>query len=191
MEPEKLIAAVVAALLGLLPMLTNAVISQVDKRSKAGRVDKAIDLAKRRIEFSSQWYQARLQFDTQERINEIKEELAKEFDEIKKFVETEMAVPLVAANLPVDRKQSRFQRLFLLYLPKSLLGWLYHTLFYIFFAIFILFGFLTISDIFSYGFTEFGIDVTLMIMPFLPALLFSFLANSLERKLAKESENNK
>ena len=186
---EKQLAAIVAALLGLLPILANAIINQVEKRSKAGRVDKAIDLAKRRIEFASQWFQARQQFDSQERINEVKVEMAKEFDEIKKYVESALALPLTSME-PEAKKRSRFQRLLLLYLPKSLNGWLYHTLFYIFFAIFILFTVLTIRDF--NNFSEFDpVGTIISIVPFLLALLFGFLANALDRKLAKDGESDK
>ncbi len=181
MSKDQFLQALVGSLLGLLPLLFSAISHQLETRSIASRRDNAIDLAQRRIAFLTAWFQTRQQVDSPERLAAVKENLAHEFDDIKSFVDSELERPQAAHAAMHSTDRLWYHRLFLLFWPRVLSGWVLHALFYMMVSIVVLFTLAQIPD----GTNNLD-GFFFATLPFLLlAVLFNVLANHSDRKLAQ------
>ncbi len=130
MDQKTFIAALVAALLGLLPTILQALVSWLEKRSLVQRKEETLDFAGRQVAFLSTWMQARQQSDASQKIDEIKNEVASELDAIKVHVNSIMDIPHNRPTVNTDDRDF-FQRLFLFYAPHTADGWVHRGLYFL------------------------------------------------------------
>jgi hypothetical protein len=99
---------------------------------------------------------------------------------------------VVGGKPPSPRELSFLRRVFLLYNPRTLLGWIFHTLFYISTMIFGLDGLLDLSILFQRGVGEFLSEVASNVLVFgLLSLIFQRLARrNASRNVARLEEPN-
>ena len=130
MDQKTLIAALVAALLGLLPTILQALINWLEKRSLVQRKEETLAFAEHQVAFLSAWMQTRQQSDSGQKLDEIKNEVASELDGIKAHVNAVMDIP---HNRPIVNTNDRnfLQRLFLLYPPHTADGWVHRGMFFL------------------------------------------------------------
>ena len=130
MDQKTFIAALVAALLGLLPTTLQALISWLEKRSLVQRKEETLQFAGHQVAFLSAWMQARQQSNSSQKIDEIQNEVALELDTIKAHVNAVMDIP---HNRPIVNTDDRnfFQRLFLFYAPHTADGWVYRGVYFL------------------------------------------------------------
>jgi hypothetical protein len=105
----------------------------------------------------------------------------------------EIAPSTVVGGKPSSPRELSFlRRVFLLYNPRTLLGWIFHTLFYISTMIFGLDGLLDLSILFQRGVGEFLSEVASNVLVFgLLSLIFQRLARrNASRNVARLEEPN-
>lgn len=129
MNLSKYIDALIASLLGLIPLFVTALLNWLDKRSRLARKEEEIDFAQRRVSFLSAWLQARQQTEAEEESVTIKKSIAEELDGIKKSLDPILLQPHIQPLVKTS-EQNLFLRLFLLYPPHKMEGWVYRGLFF-------------------------------------------------------------
>jgi hypothetical protein len=142
---DKLIAVIGTAIVGLLPLIANPIISAVQRRGRRARRDDAISVAKERVEFVESWIKAQELVSTAERLAEQKKAASQELDEIRGGVLKSLEE---ATHTPTPIADRHFvERALLLYRPNSVGGWLWHTLFYMTVLMFIAIEALTVLSV--------------------------------------------
>lgn len=141
---NQMIIIIVGALAGLFPAILTWVLSWLEKRTLATKQNRALDLAKRHIEFLESWVKVQETLCSPERFEAIKQEASKELDELRKSLSERLAADY--DDIEEDEK-NLLQRIFLAYWPHNVAGWVFHTLFYMFLSMTVLFLF-----------TSYGID---------------------------------
>jgi hypothetical protein len=122
------LAVVITGIVGLFPLLANTLISIFQGRTSRAHRDDAITVAKQRIEFLDSWIKSQESVSTAEHLAELKQIASEELDDIRRGVLTALATTAAKPSRAADRHA--VQRLFLMYRPHSIAGWVWHTLFY-------------------------------------------------------------
>lgn len=179
---------ILGGLVGLFPILLTSLLSWSDKRSNATKQQKALEMAKNRIDFIERWVKVQEALNSTERFEEIKQESADELARIRK----ELSVILDEDKETIDdREKPLFQRAFLLYRPYSFLGWVMHLAYYFFLIITI--GLIIdlrpgvdfATDIFTWE-RVFFIDLPIMIVYAIPMLIIRAIALGVDRNATKK-----
>jgi len=173
---------IVGALAGLFPVLLTSILSWFEKRSLATKQNRALDLAKGHTEFLDSWVKVQETLCSAERFEEIKQDTSAELDRLRKS----LADSLVEKEKDDEEdEKSLLQRLFLAYWPHNVAGWVFHTLFYMFLSMLVLYMF------------QFGIDpdtdqlssvkvyddiYSIILFFILPLLFIHWLARRTDRK---------
>ncbi len=125
-----------AAILGLTPVF----LKWLNDRSNEAANRREIQKAKEQIEFWQVWLKAQREVTTDERFNELKNDVSRRLDQL---VETSDEFAASKSDKTEEEfRHSFLQRLFLAYFPHTTVGWVLHTLFYVSFsfAAMLLFG---------------------------------------------------
>lgn len=130
---EQIIPIIVGALVGLFPTLLATLVKWLDKRGLAARQNRALSLAQQRVAFLDSWTKVQETLCSPEQFDEIKREVSNELVQINQtlcenLVEEE-------DEFVTFEERNVLQRLFLLYTPRSVTGWVLHILFYMFVGI--------------------------------------------------------
>jgi hypothetical protein len=182
MEQNKFIETLLASLLGLIPLIATALLNWLDKRSRLARKEEEIDFAQRRISFLSNWLQAREQTEVGEESAMIKKNIAEELDGIKKSLDPILLQPHIQ---PIVKTSERhfFLRLFLLYPPHKMEGWVYRGLFFMCLSGIVFFAFIALYPDPAYPLSSKLLGSVCLAVPFLlMAVVFHFLATGSDRK---------
>ena len=125
---EQITIVIIGALVGLFPTLLATFIKWLDKRGLTARQDRALSIAQQRVEYLNAWIKVQETLCSPEQFDEIKQEVSKELVQInrnlrKNLVEEE-------DEFVTFEERNSLQRLFLLYTPRSVSGWVFHIIFY-------------------------------------------------------------
>ncbi len=120
----KEIIPLLAAIIGLTPV----VLKWINDRSTEAANRRSVQQAKENVEFWQVWLQAQKEVASAERFAELKNEVAQRLDMlIQKTIEAERREKNKRSGI---ENHSFLQKAFLLYMPHSASGWIFHTLFY-------------------------------------------------------------
>lgn len=182
----QLIFIIVGAIAGLFPVFLTSALSWLEKRSLATKQNRALDLAKRHIEFLDSWVKVQETISSSEHFEEIKLEASEDLDQLRKSLSERMVEEEEDIE---DDEKNLLQRLFLAYWPHNAAGWVWHTLFYMFLGMNVLwvFGIGIDPDTGQYSRDVFWEDINttlFLIVPllFVPLLLIRWLAVKTDRK---------
>jgi len=186
------IIPLLAAIIGLTPVF----LKWLNDRSKEAANRRSVQQAKEQVEFWQTWLQAQREVSTDKHFAELKSEVAQRLDKlIQKYVEIEEKEK---SRILTGDEHSFFQRIFLLYMPHSASGWIFHTLFYITisFTFMLMIG-LSIQpeDIgarpsWEYFKAELGLNIAILLFFVIIAFIFQRLARRTERKITKKQKEN-
>ncbi len=121
----KEIIPLLAAIIGLTPVFLN----WLNERSSVAAKKKSIEQAKQQVELWEMWLKAQREVTSDDRYKELKNEISQRLDSLlQKSIEVEKQ-----EEDKKDGVENHFflQKLFLLYMPHTPSGWIFHTLFYI------------------------------------------------------------
>lgn len=183
----KEIIPLLAAIIGLTPVILN----WFNERSAEQAKRKTIDRAKLQVEFLEAWLKAQREVTSDERYDQVKNEVSERLDALlQKTIETDESEQEKSSN-----EESHFflQKWFLLYMPHTPPGWIFHTLFYItisFAAMFLFGSSLPTDDInadpsWEYFKSDLGFIIPAFLFFMLVALVFQRLARQSERRYLK------
>jgi len=182
---SQMIIIIVGAFAGLFPALLTWATSWFEKRSLAAKQNRALDMARRQIEFIDDWVKVQEGLTTTERFEAIKKEASQELDNLQKSLSEQLTEEREKKEEEVEEK-NLLQRLFLAYWPSSVAGWVWHTLFYMFLSITVLilltaFGIDPETNQFSIETLQEDIIMVLVLLV-LPMLFIRWLAIRTDRK---------
>ncbi len=132
---DKLIIPLASSMVGLIPVLINLSVNWLDKKSHRAQRDAELQYANQRVMFLMSWFNLQKEIAEAEHMKRVREMMS---DELRDMYEA-----YAHAMLEVEQESQRRQelmkrvknmnfikRLFLLYTPYNIRGWLFHTLFY-------------------------------------------------------------
>ncbi len=182
-QSQQIVIIIVGALAGLFPVLLTSALSWLEKRSLATKQNRALDLAKKHIEFLDSWVKVQETLCSAERFEEIKQETSDELDQLRKSLSERLAEE---EKDDEENEKNLLQRLFLAYWPHNVAGWVLHTLFYMFLSMTVLF-LITVFGV-DPETDQYSLEETLSdlygLIPFfiLPMLVIRWLAVRVDRK---------
>lgn len=129
LEKHLAVATAVVAFITLLGSTWARVAAWSERRSIKAKFQDEIGLAERRIAFLDTWLKVQEAVCTAERFEQVKQETARELDDLR----NKLADSLRLADQRKDKVHARksMQRMFLLFLPHNLGGWICHLAFYV------------------------------------------------------------
>ena len=130
---EQITIIVIGALVGLFPTLLATVIKWLEKRDLAAKQNRALDLAKQRVEYLNGWIKVQEAVCSPEQLAEIKQDVSLELVQINRTLREELVEE--KDELVTFEERNALQRWFLLYNARSGPGWVFHILFYMFLGI--------------------------------------------------------
>lgn len=130
-----LIIPIASSMVGLIPFLINLTINYFDKKSHKAQRDSELNYVNQRINFLNGWFNLHKEVSGQEQMLRVREVMADELREVyEDFAHALLEVDKISKQrheLMIRVKNMNLvKRLFLLYTPYNVRGWLYHTLFY-------------------------------------------------------------
>jgi hypothetical protein len=132
---DKLIIPLASSMVGLIPVLINLTVNWLDKRSSLARRNVELQYANQRVGFLTSWYNLQKDVSDTEQMKRVREMVSEELREMYE----EFANAMLDMEEETRKRQELIlrvkgmnlvKRLFLLYTPYNIRGWLYHTLFY-------------------------------------------------------------
>jgi hypothetical protein len=184
----KEIIPLLAAVIGLTPVI----LKWLNDRSTEAANRRLIQQAKEQVEFWQVWLQAQREVTTDERFALLKNEISQRLDNLlEKNIEQENKEKIKKHE---SESHSFFQKIFLLYLPHTTSGWIFHTLFYITvsFTFMLLFGLsippddINANPSWEYFKNEIGMNITIFLFFVVIAFIFQRFASSIERRQNKK-----
>lgn len=121
--------ALFAAIIGLTPVF----LAWIKGRSAESANRRKIQHAKEKVEFLQVWLQAQIEVSSDERIVELKSDVAQRLDNLL-MAENELrdrSAQSTDTSAPSEDTRTRFQKIILAYKPHTTAGWIYHSMFYI------------------------------------------------------------
>ena len=185
---EQSLIVLAGALIGLLPTLLTLFFSWVEKRTLVEKQNRVLGLAKQRVEFLTALAKAQEPLCAPERYQELQRSVSHDLDQV---LENVRQVMLDQIDLQSNKKPQRnfFQRWLLLYQPRSVMGWVYHTIFYMLAGIFFLWWLdvpIFPQKYFGTGGVFAGLVIITLPIAFF-ALLFRLLATRQDRKMEEKT----
>ena len=132
---DKLIIPLASSMVGLIPVLINLTVNWLDKKSHKAQRDAELSYVNQRVNFLTSWFNLQKEIGEAEQMKRVREMVS---DELRDMYE-EFAHAILEVEKESRKRQELMQRvknmnfikrLFLLYTPYNVRGWLYHTLFY-------------------------------------------------------------
>ncbi len=130
---EQTTIIIIGALAGLLPALLATLSKWLDKRSLTARQNRALSLAQQRVEYLDNWVKVQETLCSPEQFDEIKQEVSNELVQINRTLRENLVEE--EDEFVTFEERNVLQRLFLLYTPRNVPGWVFHIIFYMFFGI--------------------------------------------------------
>lgn len=120
------------ALAGLIPLIAAAVINNAQSRSLRARRNDAIGIATQRVDFLTTWIASQESISPPEHYAQLKDGVQHELEDIKHDLDQLLAASQAVKRSAAEEHKSLafWSRLFLMYRPYSIGGWVWHTLFY-------------------------------------------------------------
>ncbi|MBN1661494.1 MAG: hypothetical protein JXA93_24085 [Anaerolineae bacterium] len=134
MQNQQIMAIVVGAIAGLLPIVLTTLISWMDRRTRLSKQTQALNLAQKRVEFLSGWLKAQELLCSPQEWEQLKRSASEELVALRQHL-TDILEEEQRRPIEVAEERSPVQKLFLLYRPRTASGWILHTLFYMFASI--------------------------------------------------------
>ena len=125
---EQITIVIIGALVGLFPTLLATFIKWLDKRGLTARQDRALSMAQQRVEYLNAWIKVQETLCSPEQFDEIKQEVSKELVQINRNLRENLVEE--EDEFVTFEERNSLQRLFLLYTPRSVSGWVFHIIFY-------------------------------------------------------------
>jgi len=130
---EQITIVIIGALVGLFPTLLATLIKWLDKRSLTARQNRALGLAQQRVEYLDNWVKVQETLCSPEQFDEIKQEVSNELVQINRTLRENLVEE--EDEFVTFEERNVLQRVFLLYTPRSVPGWVFHIIFYVFLGI--------------------------------------------------------
>lgn len=132
---DKLIIPLASSMVGLIPVLINLTVNWLDKKSHKAQRDAEINYANQRAMFLMNWFNLQKETAQPEHMQRVREVMSDELrDMFEEYAHATLEVEQESRRrqelMQRVRNMNFFKRLFLLYAPYNIRGWLYHTLFY-------------------------------------------------------------
>ena len=130
-----LIIPIASSMVGMVPFLINLAINHFDKKSHKAQRDADLQYLNQRVNFLNSWHTLHKEVSNQEQLNRVRDVLTGELQDVYE----EFAHALLEVDKESKRRHDLMMRvknmsfvkkLFLLYTPYNVRGWLYHTFFY-------------------------------------------------------------
>jgi hypothetical protein len=126
---------IASSMVGLIPFLINLAVNYLDKKSTKAQRDADLTYVNQRVNFLTGWFNLYKEISDKEQLKRIKEMMSEELQDVyEEFAHALLDVGKESKkrhNLMMRVKaMSAVKRMFLLYTPYNVRGWLYHTLFY-------------------------------------------------------------
>jgi hypothetical protein len=190
---REITAIIITALVGLFPILLTTILSRLEKRGLSAKQDRAIDLARKRVEFLEAWVKAQTALSSTELSEKIKGDVSTELDQLIENLSARLAEEEKRAGEEDER--NILQVSFLAYRPGNFAGWVLRGLFYLF-LIGTLFAFLVIipdvgldPDTGVFSWEQLVIDLFLIGAIFvLPLIFIRWLAVTTDRSAAEKKQ---
>lgn len=186
----KEIIPLLAAIIGLTPVFLKWL---NDKSTEAAK-SRSVQQAKEQVEFWQTWLQAQREVSTDEQYTKLKNEVSQRLNQL---IQKNDEIEIEEKMKQTDSDEPFFlQKIFLLYMPHSASGWIFHTLFYIVisFSAMLTIG-LAIDSTgevsWDYFLSEIGTNLTILLILFGIALIFQRIARRTERKHEQKLKDNK
>lgn len=189
----KEIIPLIAAIIGLTPVI----LKWLSDRSADAAKSRSLQQAKEQVEFWKTWLQAQREVTSDEQFAELKDEVSLRLNKlIQKNDEFEILEKMKVTN---NDEHSFLQKAFLLYVPHSASGWVFHTLFYIInsFSAMLIIG-LTIDPndkdaklSWEYFKNDLGENIAIILFLVSIAFIFQRLARKSERRHEKKLNDSK
>ena len=130
-----LIIPIASSMVGMVPFLINLAINHFDKKSHKAQRDADLQYLNQRVNFLNSWHNLHKEVSNQEQLNRVRDVLTGELQEVyEEFAHALLEVDKESKKrhdlMMRVKNMSFFKKLFLLYTPYNVRGWLYHTLFY-------------------------------------------------------------
>ena len=125
---EQITIVIIGALVGLFPTLLATFIKWLDKRGLTARQDRALSMAQQRVEYLNAWIKVQETLCSPEQFDEIKQEVSNELVQINRNLRENLVEE--EDEFVTFEERNSLQRLFLLYTPRSVSGWVFHIIFY-------------------------------------------------------------
>ena len=132
---KPLIIPFASSMVGLIPFLINLTINHFDKKSHKAQRDADLQYLNQRVNFLNSWFKLHNEVSRKEQLDHVREVVSDELQEVyEEFAHALLEVDKESKkrhDLMMRVKNTNFvKKLFLLYTPYNVRGWLYHTLFY-------------------------------------------------------------
>lgn len=130
-----LLIPIASSMVGLIPFLINLTVNYFDKKSHKAQRDADLQYVNQRVNFLNGWFNLHKEVSDTEKMNRVREIMSDELRDVyEEFAHALLEVDKESKkrhDLMVRVKNTNFvKRLFLLYTPYNVRGWLYHTFFY-------------------------------------------------------------
>jgi hypothetical protein len=165
------VAASVAGLFGLIPLMVQIATSRAQRRDRIYRLNQL----QAELELLERLHALQAEVGASDEATKPEADLVIS-DSVRKLLEqynelSELTPSAAGSKQPPPEQHSFLRRAFLMYNPHTTSGWLWHTLFYIFASIlvFLLFG--EVSVLFGVGWTDFLLGMLIFVLPVSIALL--------------------
>jgi hypothetical protein len=190
---NELAVTLVAGIFGLIPLIVQILTTRAQRRDRMTRLNHL----RAELELLEHMHTLQGKVDAPDDVAKpqtnavISDSLSRVLEQYNNLAEIAPST-VVGGKPPSPRELSFLRRVFLLYNPRTLLGWIFHTLFYISTMIFGLDGLLDLSILFQRGVGEFLSEVASNVLVFgLLSLIFQRLARrNASRNVARLEEPN-
>ncbi len=178
----QMIAIVGGAVAGLLPTVMTAVVGWLNSRSLQARRTAALNLAQERINFLGAYVKAQEDLCSSEQLDQIKRSVSNELSDMRQRLtdvlddESHRSAELFAE---LSGEGSLLQRALLAYAPRSVAGWVLHTLFYMFLGVTVI---LLVWNVFSDPTTRLGAILIFDLPAIIITLIVRHLAAQADRR---------
>jgi hypothetical protein len=190
---NELAVTLVAGIFGLIPLIVQILTTRAQRTDRMTRLNHL----RAELELLEHMHTLQGKVDAPDEVAKpqtnavISDSLSRVLEQYNNLAEIAPST-VVGGKPPSPRELSFLRRVFLLYNPRTLLGWIFHTLFYISTMIFGLDGLLDLSILFQRGVGEFLSEVASNVLVFgLLSLIFQRLARrNASRNVARLEEPN-
>jgi hypothetical protein len=117
---ETVMAALIGGAAGVLPVVVTKIFARMESRGHMRQQAKALDLAKKRVDFLNSWMGARRSCVPRDASDGPIQEAVKELDEIRASLNAALETPAFEGKSYKDRPLP--QRLLLAYKPRAMAG---------------------------------------------------------------------
>jgi hypothetical protein len=127
---DEIKVALMGTIVGLLSTIVPLILNWLEKRNFMTKQEKALDIAKKRIEFLNLWFDSQKAISDKKKIQEMQNEISKEFEIIKEHTTKSFLDQQTQVYIPW-KQRSKVSKFFLLYVPLDFSTSILHAIYYI------------------------------------------------------------